>query len=116
MKPPGETRPTHTSIPVSWSPEKAERKSVLLPVTKFTVICCSGSPLGATPGLFPAEAVAFTLQDQWSRGGEAGDLGSKMGRGDEGRGEGGHLGQARAERPAGEEAAGRHCLLESPLG
>lgn len=63
--------------------------------------------LGSYPSLFPAEAVAFTQQGQWSRGGEAGGLGSKMGRGDEGRGEGGHLGQARAEHPAGEEAAGR---------
>lgn len=71
---------------------------MLLPVTKFTAICYSSPTLGANPGLFPVKAVEFTEQGQWSRGDEAGDLGSKMGRGDEGRAEGGHLGSGKGRQ------------------
>ena len=128
MKPPEETRPTRTLVSVSWSPGLAEKKPVLLPVTKFTVICYSSPLLGANPGLFQVKAVEFTEQGQWSRGDEAGDLGSKMGRGYEGRAEEGHLGSRKGRQSIllgrrlqvglreGRTVQLSHSLLESPLG
>lgn len=116
MKPPGEPHPTHTSIPVSWSPEKAERKSVLLPVTKFTVICCSGPPLGATPAYFQQKQWRLLSRVSGAEGVRLGAWGQRWG--EVMRGE---VKAATWVRQGQSTLLGRrlqvgHCLLESPLG